>query len=204
MSRSNDPPSSGLGLRPGAPGFGRRGHPTRVTGGRSMTLVDLSTEVPVRGPIACALVRPDDPAVGAVARAFGCALWGLEAALVTVEVDVANGLPHFAIVGLPDTAVQEARERVRAAIRNAGFEFPLRRVTVNLAPAERRKDGAGFDLPIALAILRATGQLTVDPDGLCLGELALDGGLRAVRGAMPRVRRALDAGIARVYVPTGN
>ncbi|MDP9245314.1 MAG: YifB family Mg chelatase-like AAA ATPase [Chloroflexota bacterium] len=142
--------------------------------------------------------------MAAVARTLGCALWGLETALVTVEVDVANGLPHFSIVGLPDSAVQEARERVRAAIRNAGFEFPLRRVTVNLAPAERRKEGTGFDLPIALAILRATGQLSVDPDGLCLGELALDGALRAVRGTMPRVRRAMSAGITRAYVPAGN
>ena len=142
--------------------------------------------------------------MGAVGKTLGCALWGLETALVTVEVDVANGLPHFAIVGLPDTAVQEARERVRAAIRNAGFEFPLRRVTVNLAPAERRKEGAGFDLPIALAILRATGQLRVDPDGLCLGELALDGAVRAVRGAMPRVRRAMASGITRAYVPAEN
>src|SRR5258707_3012738 len=139
--------------------------------------------------------------MGAVARTLGCALWGLETALVTVEVDVANGLPHFAIVGLPDTAVQEARERVRAAIRNAGFEFPLRRVTVNLAPAERRKEGTGFDLPIAVAILRATGQLNADPDGLLLGELALDGALRPVRGAMPRVRRALAAGVRPPYVP---
>jgi len=169
-----------------------------------MTLIDLSTEVPVGGPIACSPVRPDDRAVGAVARAFGCALWGLEAALVTVEVDVASGLPHFAIVGLPDTAVQEARERVRAAIRNAGLEFPLRRVTVNLAPAERRKEGTGFDLPIALAILRATGQLAVDPDGLCLGELSLDGRLRPVRGTMPRVRRALAAGLGRVYLAVEN
>lgn len=142
--------------------------------------------------------------MGAVATSLGCALWGLETALVTVEADVANGLPHFAIVGLPDTAVQEARERVRAAIRNAGFEFPLRRVTVNLAPAERRKEGAGFDLPIALAILRATDQLKTDPDGLCLGELALDGSLRPVRGAMPRVRRAIAAGIDRAYVATQN
>ena len=142
--------------------------------------------------------------MGAVAKTLGCALWGLETALVTVEVDIANGLPHFAIVGLPDTAVQEARERVRAAIRNAGFEFPLRRVTVNLAPAERRKEGAGFDLPIALAILRATGQLHTDPDGICLGELALDGTIRPVRGTMPRVRRALAAGIGRAYVPAEN
>ena len=146
----------------------------------------------------------NDRRVGAVAKTLGCALWGLETALVIVEVDVANGLPHLAIVGLPDTAVQEARERVRAAIRNAGFEFPLRRVTVNLAPAERRKEGAGFDLPIALAILRATGQLRADPDGLCLGELALDGSLRPVRGAMPRVRRALAAGIRRAYVAAEN
>ncbi len=142
--------------------------------------------------------------MGGVAKTLGCALWGLETALVTVEVDVANGLPHLAIVGLPDTAVQEARERVRAAIRNAGFEFPLRRVTVNLAPAERRKEGAGFDLPIALAILRATGQLRTDPEGLCLGELALDGAVRPVRGAMPRVRRAMASGITRAYVPVEN
>ncbi len=142
--------------------------------------------------------------MGAVARTVGCALWGLETALISVEVDVANGLPHFAIVGLPDSAVQEARERVRAAIRNAGFEFPLRRVTVNLAPAERRKEGAGFDLPIALGILRATGQLRTDPDGLCLGELALDGAVRPVRGTMPRVQRALRAGVLRAYVPAAN
>ena len=142
--------------------------------------------------------------MGEVARTLGCALWGLETALVTVEVDVANGLPHLAIVGLPDTAVQEARERVRAAIRNAGFEFPLRRVTVNLAPAERRKEGTGFDLAIALGILRATGQLRADPDGLCLGELALDGTVRPVRGAMPRVRRALAAGVGRAYVAAEN
>ncbi len=131
---------------------------------------------------------------GAIARVPTCALWGLETALVTVEVDVASGLPAFQIVGLPDTAVSEARERVRAAIRNSGFEFPLRRVVVNLAPAERRKEGTGFDLAIALGVLRASGQLRRDPEALCLGELALDGGVRAVRGVMPRVRCALAAG----------
>ena len=124
-----------------------------------------------------------------------CALWGLETALVTVEVDVANGLPAFTVVGLPDAAVQEARERVRAAIRNSGYEFPLRRITVNLAPAERRKEGTGFDLAIALGILRASGQLCADIDALCLGELALDGALRPVRGALPRVRHARSRGI---------
>ena len=139
-----------------------------------------------------------------VAHVPTCALWGLETALVTVEADVANGLPAFSIVGLPDTAVSEARERVRAAIRNSGFEFPLRRIVVNLAPAERRKEGTGFDLAIALAILRASGQLQADVDGLCLGELSLDGALRPIRGTMPRVLRAIDAGIGRAYLPAEN
>jgi magnesium chelatase family protein len=133
-----------------------------------------------------------------------CALWGLETALVTVEVDVANGLPAFVVVGLPDAAVQEARERVRAAIRNSGYEFPLRRVTVNLAPAERRKEGTGFDLAIALGILRASSQLRSDVEGLCFGELALDGALRPVRGAMPRVRHAASRGVRAALVPAAN
>jgi magnesium chelatase family protein len=139
-----------------------------------------------------------------VARVTACALWGLETALVTVEADVANGLPAFVVVGLPDAAVQEARERVRAAIRNSGYEFPLRRVTVNLAPAERRKEGTGFDLAIALAILRASAQLGQEVFGLCLGELALDGQLRPVRGAMPRVRHAAATGIREALVAPGN
>src|SRR5882672_12367116 len=140
------------------------------------------------------------PPATTVARVASCALWGLEAALVTVEVDVANGLPAFQIVGLPDAAVSEARERVRAAIRNSGFEFPLRRVVVNLAPAERRKEGTGFDLAIALGVLRATGQLTRDAEALCLAELALDGTLRPVRGVMARVRRAMTAGVVSAFV----
>src|SRR5438309_3058918 len=121
-----------------------------------------------------AITAPGRPATArSVARVTACALWGLETALVTVEVDVANGLPAFVVVGLPDAAVQEARERVRAAVRNSGYEFPLRRVTVNLAPAERRKEGTGFDLAIALGILRASGQLQSDLGVLCFGELAL-------------------------------
>jgi magnesium chelatase family protein len=123
---------------------------------------------------------------------------------VTVEVDVANGLPAFIVVGLPDAAVQEARERVRAAVRNSGFEFPLRRVTVNLAPAERRKEGTGFELAIALGILRASGQLRADVVALCLGELALDGALRPVRGTMPRVRYAATRGVREVLVADAN
>src|SRR3989449_229951 len=145
-----------------------------------------------------------ETAARAVARIPACALWGLETALVTVEVDVANGLPAFVVVGLPDAAVQEARERVRAAIRNSGYEFPLRRVTVNLAPAERRKEGTGFDLAIALGILRASGQLAVETPALCLGELALDGALRPVRGAMPRVRHAATRGVRAALVAVEN
>ena len=118
--------------------------------------------------------------------------------------DVANGLPALVVVGLHDAAVQEARERVRAAVRNSGFEFPLRRVTVNLAPAERRKEGTGFELAIALGILRASGQLRVDVTALCLGELALDGQLRPVRGTMPRVRFAATRGVRDVLVAAAN
>jgi len=138
------------------------------------------------------------------ARLTACALWGLETELVSVEVDVASGLPGFDIVGLPDTAVREARERVRAAIRNSGFEFPLRRITVNLAPAERRKEGTGFDLAIALGILRASGQLTVDVAELCVGELALDGAVRGVRGVLPRARRGVCAGVTSSIVAAEN
>src|SRR5437879_3429740 len=114
-----------------------------------------------------------------VARLLSSALWGLEAALVTVEVDVAHGLPHFSVVGLPDTAISEARAPVRAATRAPGFDFAL-------PPAG----------------LRATGQLTADTGALCLGELALDGRVRAVRGVMPRVRGALGAGIVDVICAT--
>ena len=154
---------------------------------------------------AIAITAPERPATArSVARVTACALWGLETALVTVEVDVANGLPALVVVGLPDAAVQEARERVRAAVRNSGFEFPLRRVTVNLAPAERRKEGTGFELAIALGILRASGQLRVDVAALCLGELALDGALRPVRGTMPRVRHAAMRGVREVLVADAN
>lgn len=167
------------------------------------------TDVPARVLVVAHPRSTDGPGVpaaiaSAVARVASCALWGLEAALVTVEVDVANGLPAFAVVGLPDAAVSEARERVRAAVRNSGFEFPLRRVVANLAPAERRKEGSGFDLAIALGVLRATGQLSSEPDALCLGELALDGRVRPVRGVMPRVRGALGAGVERVLCAEEN
>src|SRR5262245_21820012 len=117
-----------------------------------------------------------------LAQVFSAALVGIEAALVRVEVDVSPGLPAFATVGLPDSAVRESRERVRSAIRNAGFPFPQDRITVNLAPADLRKEGTSFDLPIALGLLAATGCVKGDAIGdfVVLGELALNGGIQAV------------------------
>ncbi|MCC7107489.1 MAG: YifB family Mg chelatase-like AAA ATPase, partial [Chloroflexi bacterium] len=138
-----------------------------------------------------------------LAKCQTCAVIGLEGVLVDVEVDIASqGLPNFLVVGLPDTAVQEARERVRAAIRNSGLVFPMRRITVSLAPAELRKSGPSYDLPIAIAILLASSQVQADTDGvLFLGELALDGGLRHVQGILPMVVLAREKGIRTVYVP---
>ncbi|MGA8015235.1 MAG: YifB family Mg chelatase-like AAA ATPase [Candidatus Dormiibacterota bacterium] len=138
-----------------------------------------------------------------VAIAISCAVHGLSGVPVTVEADVTNGLPNFTIVGLTDRAIQEARDRVRVAVRNAGFDFPQRRVTVNLAPAEVPKEGTGFDLAIAAAILRTSRELPLDDVGL-IGELALDGSARAVVGVLPMARRLHQAGIHKLVVPAAN
>ncbi len=123
---------------------------------------------------------------------------------MTVEADIANGLPGFTIVGLTDRAIQEARERVRPAIRNAGFKFPQRRVTVNLAPAELPKEGSAFDLAIAIAVLRAEDP-SLQLDGLAfLGELALDASVRPVTGVLPMARCLAASGIRRLIVPVEN
>ena len=115
------------------------------------------------------------------------AVFGIEAAAVHVEVDVSFGLPSFTMVGLPDASVRESRDRVRSAIRNSGFDFPPHKVTVNLAPADVRKAGASFDLPIALGVLAASGQIARRDiaDVLLVGELSLDGGIQAARGVLP-------------------
>src|SRR4051812_27125247 len=97
-----------------------------------------------------------------LAKLFSCAIVGLDGGLIEVEVDIANGLPAFNLVGLPDAAVQESRERVRSAIRNSGATFPMRRITVNLAPADLKKEGPAYDLPIAVGILLATEQIAAD------------------------------------------
>jgi magnesium chelatase family protein len=130
------------------------------------------------------------------------ALRGIEGLPVDVEADIGSGLPAFNIVGLPDASVQEARERVRAAIRNTGFEFPLRRITVNLAPADVRKEGPLYDLSIAAAVLVASGQITNRfTDTALFGELSLDGRLRHIPGVLPFVAMCAQKGIGSVVVP---
>ena len=140
----------------------------------------------------------------ATARTF--TLDGISARPVRVEVDVHRGLPNFTIVGLPDAAVREARERVRAALVNCGFEFPLRRIVVNLAPASLRKAGPGMDLAIAAALLSASGQL--EWEGLArvalAGELALDGSTRAVQGALAMAEAAREGGAESIVLPAEN
>jgi magnesium chelatase family protein len=141
-----------------------------------------------------------------LARIHSGALRGVDAIVVEVEVDVSSGLPQTTTVGLPDGAVREGRDRIRAAIRNSGFSYPARRVTVNLAPAGVRKEGAAFDLPIALALLGAAADPPLpDLSGWCmLGELGLDGRVHAVRGALPIVAAARAAGLTAVVVPEAN
>lgn len=141
-----------------------------------------------------------------LSKALSCAVVGLDSALVEVEVDLSPGLPSFQVVGLPDTAVQEARERVRAAIKNSGGKFPSNRVTVNLAPADLKKEGPSYDLAIAVGVLTAIGAL--DPAAssgrLFLGELSFDGQLRHTQGILPMVMGAREHGLREVFVPEVN
>ncbi|MGH2524254.1 MAG: YifB family Mg chelatase-like AAA ATPase, partial [Anaerolineales bacterium] len=138
-----------------------------------------------------------------LAKVYSCAVIGLDGAIVEVEVDTANGLPSFVVVGLPDAAVQESRERVQAAIRNAGFYFPQKRLTVNLAPAALRKEGPAYDLPIALGVLAAAGQIMPEAfaGAVVVGELSLDGSVRHVRGVLPMAALARAEGYQTVFVP---
>jgi len=142
-----------------------------------------------------------------LARVLSCATIGIEGVFVAVEADLGTGLPTFTIVGLPDAAVRESRERVLAAIRNSGFEFPARKITINLAPAHVRKEGGRFDLPIAVAVLLASGQIPRgDPvdGGVFVGELALDGTVRGVRGTLAVLAAARREGRGPVWLPRVN
>ena len=141
-----------------------------------------------------------------LATAVSGALIGIDGLLVEVEVDVALGLPQFTTVGLPEGAVRESKDRVRSAIKNSGYEFPARRITVNLAPADVKKEGAAYDLPIALGILAAEGWLTKEQlqSYAILGELSLDGRVKPVHGALPLAVMAKEKGIKGLIVPTEN
>src|SRR5438270_8810497 len=141
-----------------------------------------------------------------LAKVLSAAIVGLDAVPVEVEVDIAaQGLPNFFIVGLPDKAVEEAKERVRSAIRNSGCDFPAKRITVNLAPADLPKEGPSYDLPIALGILIASGQLQADiKNFLFTGELSLDGRVRPVTGALPHALLAKKKKMAAFFLPEEN
>ncbi len=140
-----------------------------------------------------------------LAKVTSCAVIGLEGIIVAVEVDISPGLPSFTIVGLPDAAVQEARERVRAAIRNSGFTFPMRRIIVNLAPADIKKAGPVYDLPIAMAILLSSEQLSADvSQAVFLGELSLDGSLRHTNGILPMGALAHQQGFSQIILPSSD
>ncbi|MCC3376254.1 YifB family Mg chelatase-like AAA ATPase [Cohnella sp. REN36] len=137
------------------------------------------------------------------ARMLSASVAGVEGRLIEVEVHISSGLPQVHVVGLPDPAVRESVDRVRSAIQNGGMKFPLDRITVNLAPADLRKEGSAFDLAIAAGILCASGQLAADAvrDALLIGELSLSGEVKAVPGVLAMVERARAAGLSRVYVP---
>lgn len=143
---------------------------------------------------------------GVLASLRSAAVFGVDAYPVHIEVDVSFGFPHFAMVGLPDASVRESRDRVRSAIRNCGFPFPKHRITVNLAPADVRKAGSSFDLPIALGLLATSGPLTrqaVD-DTVIVGELSLDGAINGIRGVLPIAIAARRLGLKRLLLPPQN
>ncbi len=139
------------------------------------------------------------------ARINSMGLFGIDSYMVGVEVDYGQGLPRIDIVGLPDAAVKEAQNRVRSAIKNSGYDFPKSRITINLSPADIRKEGPVYDLPILIAILKAGNQLPFDIDDCAfIGELSLDGLVRHVNGVLPMVIRAQKSGIKRVFIPSAN
>jgi len=143
-----------------------------------------------------------------IAKIKSCAVFGLDAFPVEVEVDIGRGLPSFSIVGLPDKAIDESKDRVRSAIKNSGLEFPDKRLTVNLAPADIKKEGPTYDLPIAVSILLAGEQISSDSiskkDDIFIGELSLSGEVRAVSGILPSIIAAKEWGAKRVFIPSGN
>ncbi len=139
-----------------------------------------------------------------IVNSFG--LIGLDGSVVKVEVDISRGLPSYDIVGLADTAIKESKQRVRSAIKNSGFDFPIEKITINLAPADTKKEGSLYDLPIAVAILSATNQLPINSikDYAFIGELSLDGTLRGVKGVLPILITAKTKGYKKMIIPKDN
>lgn len=137
---------------------------------------------------------------------YSCGLSGIDGFSVCVETDISNGLPAFDIVGLPDAAVKEAKERIRSAIKNTGFRFPAKHIVINLAPASKRKEGSGYDLPMALSIICATEQIYAPDLSKCafFGELSLDGTVQPINGILPMVISAYKNGFTDMFVPTEN
>lgn len=144
-----------------------------------------------------------------LSKIYSCGLSGIEGFTVSVETDISNGMPGFDIVGLPDTAVKEAKERIRSAIKNTGFKFPAKHIVINLAPASTRKEGSGYDLPMALSILTATEQLFADDAEYrdkyaFFGELSLDGSVNGINGVLPMIISAYKSGFTDMFVPAEN
>lgn len=141
-----------------------------------------------------------------ISKVLSGAFLGIDAYLVEVEVDIAFGFPQFSTVGLPEGAVKESKERVKAAVKNCGYDFPQKRITVNLAPADIRKEGSAFDLPIAIGILSATGLIEAEmlTDYIVLGELSLDGRIKAIRGTLPITISVRDSRLKGIILPKEN
>ena len=138
-----------------------------------------------------------------LSKVLSFGLSGIDGYLVTTEVDISLGLPGFDLVGLGDTAIKESKERVKSAIRNSGFKYPINKITVNLAPATTKKEGPMFDLSIAVGILSASGQISVDEveNYIFIGELSLDGGVRKVNGVLPILIAARNLGHKKFVIP---
>ncbi len=140
-----------------------------------------------------------------LSKAYSVGLLGIDGFAVTVEADITGGLPAFDIVGLPDTAVRESKERIRSGIKNSGYVFPSKKLIINLAPANFRKEGAGYDLPMAVAVLAATGQIGIPAeDTVFIGELSLDGSVNHVSGVLPMVIAAYTKGFKNFFVPSSD
>lgn len=141
------------------------------------------------------------------ARVFSATVYGIDGHIIEVEVDLSNGLPAFDLVGLPDSAIRESRERVRSAVKNSGFQFPMQRITINLAPADMKKEGSSLDLPVAVGILHANGQIKTDLDlnkMIFIGELSLEGTVRPAKGVLAMLLAAKAAGFECAILPKEN